>query len=190
MRWMLAGDWPVGQWCIPTGTVLTGVARDGKLVEPPTWNGITLPMPMPLNAIALDEDAALMMLKWFDQDLWYRLHFDWSLDRDAIMARALGRWPHGRPASGPQTTSAPPPPPEEALISERMTHAQGEDEAPTTSPPQAKAPGEGIEGEAQTDFGCRRLDLTSANALEKETPRLVPAATTTGVSLSGNQGSQ
>ena len=121
MLWMLQGDWPVGQWCIPTGTVLTGVARDGELVEPPTWNGITLPMPMPLNAIALDEDAALMMLKWFDQDLWYRLHFDWSLDRDAIMARALGRWPHGRPASGPQTTSAPPPPPEEALISERMT---------------------------------------------------------------------
>ena len=141
MRWMLQGDWPVGQWCIPTGTVLTGVARgDGELVEPPTWNGITLPMPMPLNAIALDEDAALMMLKWFGQDLWYRLHFDWSLDRDAIMARALGRWRHGRPAqvasgaAGPECSSSISP--EEALISERMTHAEGEDEA---TPPHSSA---------------------------------------------------
>jgi hypothetical protein len=37
-RWQLAGDWPVGQHLVPVGTVLTGVARDGELVEAPTWN--------------------------------------------------------------------------------------------------------------------------------------------------------
>jgi len=62
MRWQLAGDWPVGPVLIPTGTVLSGVAGpDGELVEAPKWNNgsIALPMPMPINAMALDQEAAL-----------------------------------------------------------------------------------------------------------------------------------
>jgi hypothetical protein len=97
MRWQLDGDWPVGQWCIPVGTVLTGVARDGgELVV--KWNEIELPMP-PLNSAALDEEAALLMLKSYP-DQWHRLHFGAGIDRDALMARAeeARRWPLGRPA--------------------------------------------------------------------------------------------
>jgi hypothetical protein len=50
----------VGQSCIPAGTELNA----------PTWNGIALPLPMPINAMALDEDVALMMLKWYEDYLW------------------------------------------------------------------------------------------------------------------------
>jgi hypothetical protein len=75
MRWQLLGDWPVGQWLVPAGTVLEGTA--------PTWNGIPLPMPMPLNAISLDDEAALMMLKWYG-DQWHRLHFGPGVDADPI----------------------------------------------------------------------------------------------------------
>jgi len=106
MRWQLAGDWPVGPVLIPTGTMLSGVAGpDGELVEAPKWNNgsIALPMPMPINAMALDQEAALQMCKWFDQDLWHRLIFHRSLDRDAIVAEARKRWPNGVP----QTMSGP-----------------------------------------------------------------------------------
>jgi hypothetical protein len=108
MRWQLNGDWPVGPVLIPTGTVLSGVAGpDGELVEAPKWNNgsIALPMPMPINAMALDQEAALQTCKWFDQDLWHRLIFHRSLDRDAILAEAAlrKRWPNGVP----QTMSGP-----------------------------------------------------------------------------------
>ena len=57
MKWQLAGDWPVGAAVIPAGTVLTGVVGpDGKLVVSPP-----LTAPLPLNAVALDEEAALQM---------------------------------------------------------------------------------------------------------------------------------
>jgi len=88
MRWQLGGDWPVGQWLIPTGTILSAVARDGEIVEPPMWNGVTLPMPMPINSAALDEEAALLMLQWYEPHEWYRLHFGPGINRNAIMARA------------------------------------------------------------------------------------------------------
>ena len=55
MKWQLAGDWPVGPAVIPAGTVLTGVVGpDGELVVSPP-----LTAPLPLNAVALDEEAAL-----------------------------------------------------------------------------------------------------------------------------------
>ena len=54
MKWQLAGDWPVGPAVIPAGTVLTGVVGpDGELVVSPP-----LTAPLPLNAVALDEEAA------------------------------------------------------------------------------------------------------------------------------------
>ena len=103
MRWQLRGaGWPVGHphcpQSIPAGTILSGVAGpDGELAEPPTWHGQTLPMPMPLDAGALDEESALQMCMWFDQELWHRLVFAPSIDRDAVMARAAykKRFPGG-----------------------------------------------------------------------------------------------
>jgi hypothetical protein len=91
MQWQLKGDWPVGQFCIPTGTVLSGTprVRDGALVEGPVWNGITLPM-MPINAVALDMDAAVMMAKWYGQELWHQVVTGPGIDREAVRAKAQG----------------------------------------------------------------------------------------------------
>jgi len=100
MRWMLGGDWPVagGSQLIPVGTNLEGIAGPaGELADAPTWNGTPLPMPMPLNVVVLDEEAALLMLRWYPDHQWYRLYFGPGIDREAIMARAreLVRWPRG-----------------------------------------------------------------------------------------------
>jgi hypothetical protein len=97
MKWLLRGDWPVSQGCIPADTIISAIARDGELVEAPKWNGVTLPPPMPLNAVALDEEAALMMLKWHPEQ-WHRLYFGPGIDPDTIKARAAakrstGEWP-------------------------------------------------------------------------------------------------
>ena len=49
-------------------------------------------MPMPINAAALDEEAALLMLRWYQNygglHLWHRLRFGPGIDRDAIKTRA------------------------------------------------------------------------------------------------------
>ena len=102
MKWQLAGDWPVKSVVIPTGTVLAGVAGpDGPLAEPPSWHGQPLPMPMPLNATALDEEAALQMCMWYEEAAtiggWHHLVFAPGIDREAIMAQARHnkRWPRG-----------------------------------------------------------------------------------------------
>jgi len=64
MKWQIGGGgWPVGPILIPAGTI----------VEPPSWNGMTLPMPMPIDATPLDDDAALEMLKWYEPGHWHRL---------------------------------------------------------------------------------------------------------------------
>jgi hypothetical protein len=87
LRWQLTGDWPVGQFLVPAGTVLS--AGDG---EAPTWNGIKLPLPMPLNATALDEEGALQMCAWHGQELWHRLVFAAGVDRTSVFVQA--RWPN------------------------------------------------------------------------------------------------
>jgi hypothetical protein len=75
--------------------MVSAVGRDGEIVEAPKWNGIELPLPIPLNAMALDEDAALMMLTWYPEEQWHRLHFAPGIDLDAIKTRAAAskRWP-------------------------------------------------------------------------------------------------
>ena len=89
MKWQLAGPWPVGPALIPGGTITDGTG---------------LPMPMPLNAVALDEDAALQMCLWYDETNtiggWHALHFAAGIDREAVMAKARHnkRWPNGEPA--------------------------------------------------------------------------------------------
>ena len=96
------GHWPVGPAVIPAGTMLTGiVGPDGELVVSPNS-----PLPPPLNATALDTDAAMAMLRWYPEELWHRLVFAPGIDRDAILAQARynKRWPKGVPS---QTTTQP-----------------------------------------------------------------------------------
>ena len=56
---------------------------------------LALPLRMPLNAAALDEEDALMMLTWYPEEQWHRLHFAPGIDLDAIKTRAAAskRWP-------------------------------------------------------------------------------------------------
>ena len=93
MRWQLLGPWPVGAICLPTGTILDSAAR--------SW-----PMPPPLDARALDEEAAMEMCMSYHEDLWHRLHFHPSVDREAVLAQARHnkRWPNGVPS---QSTTQP-----------------------------------------------------------------------------------
>jgi len=57
MIFQLGGDWPCGQHCVPAGTFLDG--------NDPRWLGISLPLPMPMNAIALDQEAADALARWY-----------------------------------------------------------------------------------------------------------------------------
>jgi hypothetical protein len=50
MRFELLEPWPVGQFLVPAGTIIDGKA--------PQWRGMALPLPMPMDAKALDQDAA------------------------------------------------------------------------------------------------------------------------------------
>ena len=90
----------MGAAVIPAGTVLTGdVGPDGELVVSPP-----LTAPLPINAMALDEEAALQMCIWYEEAAsiggWHQLHFAPGIDREAVMAQAreLKRWPTGRPS--------------------------------------------------------------------------------------------
>jgi len=102
MKWQLAGDWPAGPAVIPAGTILDSEAR--------SW-----PMPPPLDAVALDVESALFMLKEYDPDLWHRIIFARDIDRAAVLAEAASRrrWPNGPPQSmsGPSPSSPHPLPP-------------------------------------------------------------------------------
>jgi len=90
MRWQLSGPWPVGSQCLPRGSIIS----DGE-----GW-----PMPPPLNARALDEDAAMALFMAYDEAAtiggWHQLHFHPSIDRAAVFAQARHnkRWPNGEPA--------------------------------------------------------------------------------------------
>jgi hypothetical protein len=82
MKWQLSGIWPVDRGlCVPGDTVLTSVSG-----EPPTWNGLTLSWPMPLNAIALDDEAAQMMLQWWPEQR-HQLLFGRNVDLDTVKRR-------------------------------------------------------------------------------------------------------
>ena len=96
MRWQLSGPWPVGSQCLPAGSIIS----DGE-----GW-----PMPPPLNARALDEDAAMALFMAYDEAAtiggWHQLHFHPSIDRAAVFAQARHnkRWPNGEPDNGRATS--------------------------------------------------------------------------------------
>ena len=66
-RPQLLGDWPVGAWCVPAGTIID--AND------PQWRGIPLPRSMPMNAKALDQPAYDALAGWYGEDFWHLLHY-------------------------------------------------------------------------------------------------------------------
>jgi hypothetical protein len=91
----------VGASLIETGTIISAVAGpDGDLV----FDNTAVSAPLPLNAVAQDEDAALQMCIWYEETDsiggWHQLHFAPGIDRDAIMAQARHnkRWPTGQPS--------------------------------------------------------------------------------------------
>jgi hypothetical protein len=97
---MLAGPWPVSAGLIDGGTIISAVVGpDGGLV----FDNASVRPPMPINAVAQDEDAALQMCMWYDETAsiggWHQLHLASGIDREAILAQARHkkRWPNGDP---------------------------------------------------------------------------------------------
>jgi hypothetical protein len=41
-----------------------------------------------MDAMPLDEEAALQMLRWYPEEHWYRLGFGQGLDRETMLAKA------------------------------------------------------------------------------------------------------
>ena len=97
MMFLLTKDWAVGSaggtrldLTVPAGTHI-----DGNNAQ---WRGTPLPAVMPIDAMAMDEEAALILLKWCDEGLWHRLSFGPGIDLDAILTKARQR------ARGPRTS--------------------------------------------------------------------------------------
>jgi hypothetical protein len=74
MKFQLMGDWPHGAITIPAGAEIVGeVGSDGTITV--TYNHMPLRLPLPLNAKAMDAEAAAMMRKWYGRELWHLLLF-------------------------------------------------------------------------------------------------------------------
>ena len=88
MRFQLLSPWPVAQWLIPVSFVLECRANfhpaacpsieqpyvlPGRgvmeVIEAPRWNGIALPLPMPMQSLALDQEAADWLARWYPRHL-------------------------------------------------------------------------------------------------------------------------
>jgi hypothetical protein len=69
----------VGSVLIPAGTVVDSETT-------------TLPMPPPIDAVALDDEAALAMAMAYEETNtiggWHQLHFAPGIDRNAVLAQA------------------------------------------------------------------------------------------------------
>jgi hypothetical protein len=90
MKWALPA-WPVGQYVITPGTIVEGVADpDGGIAIGPIspFDGTPLPLPLPIDATPLDEEAAVMMLRWYDESQWHRLGFPAGLNVEAAKMKA------------------------------------------------------------------------------------------------------
>jgi len=72
MKFVLLGDWPCngGALCVPAGTVIEWdpdpeAARLARIGTYPQWRGVRLPLPMPINAKAMDQAAYDAMVGWY-----------------------------------------------------------------------------------------------------------------------------
>ena len=62
MKFLLLGDWPTngGSMIVPSGALIEWEAG-----AEPTWRGTRLPLPMPLNARAMDQASLDAMVDWY-----------------------------------------------------------------------------------------------------------------------------
>jgi hypothetical protein len=109
MRWQLrGGDWPVGPMLIPAGSV---ISDDGDPAAIPLAG---VPTPLPITAVALDDDAGHQMCLWYEETNsiggWHALHFHHTVDREKVMAQARHkkRWPNGEPTQAMADYTHPP----------------------------------------------------------------------------------
>jgi hypothetical protein len=67
MRFLLMGIWPVRDFAVPAGTRLEFVPADPETnrSEGLDWNGVMLPLPAPVNAQALDQEAYKHLLEHY-----------------------------------------------------------------------------------------------------------------------------
>jgi hypothetical protein len=81
MRFVLMGDWPChgGALCVPAGTTIEWDPDAGAAPRAgPQWQGAQLPLPMPLNAKCLDQEAYDQMAAWYapiDEALLRHIHY-------------------------------------------------------------------------------------------------------------------
>jgi hypothetical protein len=89
MRFQLTSDWVAFHDLapIPTGSILEGVR--------PVWFGRELPLPLPIEAQALDSEAAAAMLGWYGSGeyawLRNRLRFGPNVDPAVSRVPAVGQ---------------------------------------------------------------------------------------------------
>jgi hypothetical protein len=110
--------------CLPAGSIF----GDGGIPPPTT--------PMPIDAVALDQPAALQMAMWYNErdtiNGWHQLIFASGIDRAAVFAQArLNRqWPpNGIPPSqtmsGPSPSSSPVNTPAPSPAGKKRSSAKG-----------------------------------------------------------------
>jgi hypothetical protein len=76
MSWRLREPWNCGPLSIPAGTVLTAEAHcvTGAVNGPVLWqNVMSVTLPLPTTAEALDSDAANALRDWYPRHQWYLL---------------------------------------------------------------------------------------------------------------------
>ena len=68
MMFQLTNDWPTsgGRITVPAGAIIDG--------NNPRWRGEPLPLGMPIDAKALDQEAYAALLRWYG-NFAYRLQF-------------------------------------------------------------------------------------------------------------------
>jgi hypothetical protein len=60
MKFQLSSPWPIGDWFLPTGTILEP-EPDGTF----KFNGRVLPQPLPADAHPLDAKAEAQLREWY-----------------------------------------------------------------------------------------------------------------------------
>jgi hypothetical protein len=71
MRWQLQSHgWPVGAHFIDVGTIIEGPDFRNPIT------GLPLPIPLPINARALDQEAYDLMCEWVNPEWWHLLSYD------------------------------------------------------------------------------------------------------------------
>jgi hypothetical protein len=86
-RWQLLGPWPHGSITIPASTEIVGtVDANGNITA--SWNHMPIRFPMPIDAKAMDDEAALQMLQSYDEAQWHRLLYGPGVNVETMKSKA------------------------------------------------------------------------------------------------------